>query len=83
MNEALAAFKGEYLAVVGEALGSCTWWPGEGSGEFERDYGEKKQLTQAIQQQQEWKRIKEVIIPCWPHIHDHLAIFQRVPVSEP
>lgn len=85
MNEALAAFKGDYLAVVGEKPEGCTWWPfsKDVSDEFDLDYVEEEQLTQAIQQQREWKCIQEVIIPCWPGINDLLAIFQRVPVSKP
>lgn len=81
MNSALAAFQGEYLAVVGEALGGCTWWVGDGS--YYPEDVEEEALSLALQQKQQWRCIREVQIPCWRSIYDVLAIFQRVPVNDP
>ena len=66
-NEALAAFRGEYLAVVGEENG-CTWWP-----EWHLDDSD----DDANQAKRQWRLIRTVVIPKWSCIHVYLAIFQR------
>ena len=76
LDIALAEFKGDYLAVVGED-GGCTWWPqpwqddicyGDNDGEISEP--KQKEWTK-------WTCIKEVMIPQWDLVHDTLAIFQR------
>ena len=78
MDEALAAFKGNYLAVVGEEPGGCTWWPGKGPEGYDT-YGDQAAREKLIAEQtyEQWTRIQTVEIPQWQSRTDCLAIFQR------
>ena len=75
-DEALAAFRGEYLAVVGEGASGCTWWPEWDKWDVvDSDDG-------ANQAQRQWRLIRTIVIPKWEGIHDYLVILQRDEANE-
>ena len=90
-DDALVAFKGKYLAVVGEDAGGCTWWPEKHpylkDGNHRASscinmltglgHQDENEVLAAAQLYEQWERVQTIPIPQWQSSWDHLAIFQR------
>ena len=90
-DDALVAFKGTHLAVVGEDAGGCTWWPEKHpyleNGNHHASscintltglgHQDGDEVLAAAQLYEQWERVQTIPIPQWQSLYDHLAISQR------